>query len=126
MADLTTVNNEKQFTSFSPVQICNIAKEQTGNQKIAARYLPIHGYKKNTPDYRSSYSVCAEYRDMNESFNNRDSYQHSYASNIDVESRLRYSVEEQQPKNKRNLLVYSDNYVNQFKSIRPECNFISG
>jgi len=125
MADLTNVINEKQFTSFPPVQICNIAEEQKGNQKIASRYLPIHGYKKNTPDYRSSYSVCAGHKDMNEQFNNRDSYQYSYARNVDVESKFRYSGDEQPTENKRNLLVYSDNYVNQFKSIKPDCKFNS-
>ena len=123
MADLTTVNREKQFNKFPSVQICNIAEDQKGNQKIASRYLPIHGYKKNTPDYRSSYQVCAGHKNMNEKFNNRDSYQHSYASNVDVESKLRYAEDKKPLENKRNLLVYDDNYVNQFKSIKPKCEF---
>ncbi len=50
---------------FAPVCYCNYKKEEDMNRKIYQRNIPANK-KKNIPDYRPSFKVCGEYRDLSD------------------------------------------------------------
>ena len=124
MAKLNEVYSEKQFKKFPPILICNITKEQEGNKKIYSRSLPLNGYNTNTPDFRSSFKVCENYKNMNTVTNEQKSLQSKYAKNVDKESGLRKVEPEKYPPNKRNELIDGDNYLKQLLySLKPNCKY---
>lgn len=124
MADLKEVYSATQLKSFPAVKICNIEEQQKGNKKIYSRSLPVKGYHTNSLDFRSTFKVCSNYKDMNTVLNDRTSLQKNYSNNIVTENTLRFPKTEKNPQNKRNNLVAGDNYLKQLLyTIKPHCTY---
>ena len=113
MANLKEVYSEKQFKKFPPVLICNIEKDQIMNKKLYSRNLPINTHNTNTPDFRSSFKVCNNYKNMNTVAYEENSIQSKYSDNVDIESKFRKVKTDKYPVNKRNVLIDGDNYLKQ-------------